>query len=170
MSLPTPHSEALRTIIIGADHAGFELKEHLKAWLEAEHWHVTDIGCYDTQSVDYPRIAQAVAEPVHQGVMPFGLLICGSGVGVMIGANRYPQVRAVLADNVTIARLSREHNNANVLCLGARFTAAPLAEELLATFLSTPFHGDRHQRRVGMLGMVDMALENPLTHTPQEIA
>ena len=137
------------------------MKQHLKQWLQTEGWQVNDIGCHDTQSVDYPKIAQAVAHPVNAGEAPFGLLVCGSGVGVMIGANRYPQVRAVLVDNVTIARLSREHNDANVLCLGGRMTAAPLAEEILSTFLSTRFHGERHQERVSML---DMTLENPLQH------
>jgi ribose 5-phosphate isomerase B len=150
-----------KRIIIGADHAGFDLKQSLKQWLTAQGWQVEDIGCHDTQSVDYPKIAQAVAQPVNAGQFTTGLLVCGSGVGVMIGANRYPKVRAALVDNVTLARLCREHNDANILCLGARLTAAPLAEEILSVFLSTPFHGDRHQSRVSML---DMSLEAPLTH------
>jgi ribose 5-phosphate isomerase B len=149
-----------QSIIIGADHAGFELKQHLKNWLTNQGWQVTDVGCHSTDAVDYPNIAQAVAQPVHLAKYPFGLLICGSGVGVMMGANRYGLVRAVLADNVTIARLSREHNNANILCLGARLTAPHLAEELLHTFLNTKFDGQRHQQRVSML---DYALENPLS-------
>jgi ribose 5-phosphate isomerase B len=156
--MPAEHVRPNPAIIIGADHAGVGLKDHLKSWLTAEGWQVTDIGCYDTQAVDYPRIAQAVAAPVHEGQYPFGLLVCGSGVGVMMGANRYTGVRAVLADNATIARLSREHNNANVLCLGARLTAAPLAEELLHVFLTTPFAEDRHARRVNLLDDVDPAV------------
>jgi ribose 5-phosphate isomerase B len=144
-------TQPAQSIIIGADHAGFVLKQQLLSWLTTQGWTVHDVGCYSEASVDYPLIAQAVAQPVQAQQYPYGLLICGSGVGVMMGANRFAGVRAVLADHVTLARLSREHNNANVLCLGARMTAAPLSEEILSVFLTTPFDGARHQRRVNLL-------------------
>lgn len=135
-------------IAVGADHAGWPLKESLVAFLIERGWDVEDFGTFSTESVDYPDYALKVSEAVARGDVERGLLLCGSGQGMCMSANKVPGVRAALAHDVVSARLSREHNDANVLAMGARFVAEPLAEEILATFVSTEFAGGRHQRRV----------------------
>lgn len=138
-------------IAVGADHAGFELKQRLAARLAAAGHAVHDLGTMSEESVDYPDYAAAVAAEVAAGRAERGLLVCGSGVGMAIGANRVRGVRAVAANDLETARLARAHNDANVLALGARLVAPALAEEILDTFLAAPFDGGRHQRRVGKL-------------------
>ncbi len=138
-------------IALGADHAGFELKQHLKERLAARGLEVEDCGTHGTASTDYPDWAAAVAARVADGRAERGLLVCGSGVGMAIGANRFRRVRAVAASDLYTARLARAHNDANVLALGARIVAPPLAEEILDVFLATPFDGGRHERRVEKL-------------------
>ena len=138
-------------IALGADHAGFELKQHLKERLAARGFEVEDCGTHGTASTDYPDWAAAVAARVADGRAERGLLVCGSGVGMAIGANRFRRVRAVAASDLYTARLARAHNDANVLALGARIVAPPLAEEILDVFLATPFDGGRHERRVEKL-------------------
>ncbi len=138
-------------IAVGADHAGFELKQRLAARLAASGHAVLDLGTTSDESVDYPDYAAAVAAEVASGRAERGLLVCGSGVGMAIGANRVRGVRAVAANDLETARLARAHNDANVLALGARLVAPTLAEEILDTFLAAPFDGGRHQRRVGKL-------------------
>ncbi len=135
-------------IAVGADHAGWPLKEPLVAFLIDQGWDVEDFGTFGPESVDYPDYAVKVSEAVSRGDVDRGLLLCGSGQGMCMTANKILGVRAALAHDVVSARLAREHNDANVLTMGARFLASPLAEEILITFLSTNFEGGRHQRRV----------------------
>ena len=138
-------------IALGADHAGFELKQHLQRRLAERGLEVFDCGTHGTESTDYPDWAAAVAARVADGRADRGLLVCGSGVGMAIGANRFRRVRAVAASDLYTARLARAHNDANVLALGARIVAPALAEAILDLFLETPFDGGRHARRVEKL-------------------
>lgn len=135
-------------IVIGADHAAFELKTHLIQFLDKEGYNVIDVGCYSTDSVDYPDFAHALANKIQQKEAEFGILLCGSGIGISIAANRHEHIRAALVWNETLAALARQHNNANVICLGARFTAPTYAEILVKTFLNTAFEGGKHQKRI----------------------
>lgn len=149
-----PESLAAFTVVAGSDHAGFALKQALLSHLQAAGIAVQDVGCYDDTAVDYPGVAARAAEVLHQmgpDGAAMGLLCCGSGVGMGIAANRFAGLRAVVANDVTTARLSRQHNNANVLCLGARITALPLAQEILDVFLATAFDENRHAARVAQL-------------------
>jgi ribose 5-phosphate isomerase B len=136
------------TIAIGSDHAGLELKKHLGAYLTKKGYTLADKGTFSNDSVDYPDFAHQVAASVLSGEAAFGLLVCGSGIGVSIAANRHNGIRAALVTNTELAALSREHNNANVLCLGGRFTAAHHAEMIVDTFLNTNFEGGKHQLRI----------------------
>jgi ribose 5-phosphate isomerase B len=138
-------------IALGADHAGFELKQRLAELLASEGHSVADLGTHSLESTDYPDWAGRVADAVAAGAVDRGVLVCGSGVGMAIAANRRRGVRAVPASDLYTARLARAHNDANVLALGARIVAPALAEEILAVFLSTPFDGGRHERRVAKL-------------------
>jgi len=138
-------------VAVGADHAGFELKESLKKRLVASGHQVDDVGTHDTASTDYPDWAAKVARRIATHAAERGLLVCGSGVGMAIAANRHRGVRAVATGDPFTVQLARRHNDANVLALGARIVALPLAEELVDLFLSTPFDGGRHQPRVEKL-------------------
>ena len=138
-------------IAIGADHAGWILKDHLRARLiEAGH-EVRDFGARSAESVDYPDYAALVARAVADGDAERGILVCGSGIGMAIAANRRRGVRAAACVELYSARLSRQHNDANVLALGSRIVAPPLAEAIVDLFLATPFEGGRHARRVAKL-------------------
>lgn len=152
----------LAPVVIGSDHAGFELKQQLKAFLLQQGYAVEDVGCFDTNSVDYPLVSEQVALKLQQTPLAKGLLICGSGVGVTIAVNRFAWVRAVWAHDVYLATLSREHNDTNVLCLGARLIALPLAEIVLESWLKAPFDGGRHQYRVNLLGQQGLS-PNPVS-------
>lgn len=138
-------------IIIASDHAGFYLKEDMKQFLTESGYLVTDIGTYSPDSVDYPDFAHALAEQIEKGIFEKGILICSSGVGVSITANRHPDVRAALCWNSELAKYSRLHNNSNVLCLPANFIKTEEAREILGTWLNTEFEGGRHQRRVSKI-------------------
>lgn len=138
-------------IVIAADHAGFELKEVLKAELETLGFGVRDLGTHDAEPVDYPDFADALAVAVSNGDAPRGVLLCGTGIGASIAANRHRGVRAALCHDAETARMSRLHNDANVLVLGGRVIAADIARECLRLFLDTPFEGGRHTRRVAKL-------------------
>lgn len=138
-------------IAIGADHAGLELKEHLRAWLERAGHAVQDVGTSSTASVDYPLFAAQVARAVRTGTAERGVLVCGSGIGMAMAANRYPGIRAAVLRVPHDAQLSREHNNANIACFGGRITAPRDAEQLLTLWLATDFAGGRHERRVQQL-------------------
>ncbi len=146
-------------IAIGSDHAGYHLKEIIKSHLAASNVEVEDLGTSSDASVDYPDYAAAVAGRVASGESDRGILICGTGIGMAISANKVHGIRAASVESLESARLSRAHNDANVLTLGARITPPDLALQIVQTFLATPFDGGRHQRRVDKI----MALED--THS-----
>ncbi|WP_432711568.1 ribose 5-phosphate isomerase B [Pedobacter sp.] len=137
------------TIAIGSDHAGFDYKEMIKASLEA--YEVKDFGTYNPESVDYPDFAHPVAEAVENGAFTFGILVCGSANGVAITANKHQQIRAAICWQNKIAALARQHNNANIICIPARFVSEELAREMITTFLNTAFEGGRHGTRVNKI-------------------
>lgn len=138
-------------IAIASDHAGYSLKTFVADHLRSKAIEVLDLGTEGPESVDYPDFAVAMAQALRDGRAGRGVLICGTGLGISIAANRYAWVRAALCHDVTTARLSREHNDANVLVLGGRLIGTELARECVDAFLETPFGGDRHARRVGKL-------------------
>lgn len=138
-------------IAIGSDHAGFEYKEMLKGMLADLAYEVKDLGTHSASSVDYPDFAHPVAEAVESGVAAFGILVCGSANGVAITANKHQQIRAAICWENEIAALARQHNNANVICIPARFVSEELAKEMIKTFLNTAFEGGRHGDRVGKI-------------------
>jgi len=135
-------------IVIGSDHAGFEYKEAIKQYLAKNNIEIIDVGTYSLESCDYPDYAHAAAREIENGNVEFGILICGSANGVAITANKHHQIRAALCWQNEIASLARKHNNANVICLPARFVTIDEAEEMTHTFLTTDFEGGRHQKRV----------------------
>jgi len=135
-------------IALGADHAGFSLKEYLRKELEAAGHEVADFGTHSPDSTDYPDYAHKVASAVAEGRCERGILVCFTGVGMSISANRHRGVRAALAYNADVVELTRRHNNANVLALGAKYVSPAQAREWVKTFLETPFDGGRHERRV----------------------
>ncbi|MBC7565942.1 MAG: ribose 5-phosphate isomerase B [Pedobacter sp.] len=134
-------------IAIGSDHAGFEYKEILKAFL-ADTYQVKDFGTHSLDSVDYPDFAHPVASAVETNEFNFGILVCGSANGVAITANKHPHIRAAICWLDELASLSRQHNNANILCVPARFVSEDLAKQMTNTFLTTDFEGGRHGNRV----------------------
>lgn len=139
-------------IIIGSDHAGFKMKEECRLFLEKEKGlQVLDAGVYDQKSSDYPDIAKKVAMSIVKGDYEKGVLICGSGIGMSIVANRFKGIRAALCHNVYLARLCRQHNNANILAMGGRVIGVGIAIEMLEVFLETPFEGGRHEKRLGLI-------------------
>ena len=144
-------------VAIGADHAGFLLKEHLKHTLASLGHTVDDHGTHSEASVDYPPICIAVGKTVAAGGADRGIVLGGSGQGEQIAANKVPGVRAALCNDLYTARLSREHNDANVLSMGGRIVAAGLADEILTLWLATPFAGGRHQRRVEQIAEAERA-------------
>jgi len=145
-------------ISVGADHAGFLLKESLREWLKSQGHQVTDRGTHSQESCDYPDYAAAVARDVASGQAERGVLVCWTGAGMAIAANKIHGVRAVAAAWPEQVRLSRAHNDANVITFGARFIDAQTAEAMLEVFLSTPFDGGRHARRVGKITALEEAL------------
>lgn len=142
-------------IALGADHAGVVLKEQIKRYLDARHVEYTDFGTDSTDAVDYPDYAAKVAREVSSGKYDRGILFCGSGIGMAIAANKFPGIRAAPIVDEASARLSRSHNNANVLSLAARLTAAEEAQTFVQIFLDTPFEGGRHERRVSKIAALD---------------
>jgi ribose 5-phosphate isomerase B len=139
-------------IAIGSDHAGLALKQALVAALEAQGHSVLDAGTHGPESVDYPDFAALVAEKVAAREARFGVLVCGTGIGMAMAANRHPGIRAAVLHSSTEARLTRAHNDANVACFGARTTGIETALDALSAFLSTGFEGGRHERRLAKLG------------------
>jgi ribose 5-phosphate isomerase B len=139
------------TIALAADHAGFALKDALADWLRAEGHDVLDLGTNGPESVDYPRFGSLLAEAVADGRATRGIAVCGSGIGISISVNRNPACRCALVNEPLSAALAREHNDANVIALGARLTGIDLAKACVIAFLSTDFAGGRHQRRVDLL-------------------
>ena len=138
-------------IVIGSDHGGFELKLAIIKHLEGKGIEVKDFGCYSKDSVNYPDIASAVCPAVTSGEAEFGILICGTGIGISIAANKVKGIRAGVCSDTATARLIKQHNNANILALGGRTTAPELAMAIVDEWLDTEFEGGRHQRRVDML-------------------
>jgi ribose 5-phosphate isomerase B len=154
----------MRLVALGADHAGFPLKEDLKAWLIAQGHQVVDFGTDSAEAVDYPDFAARVAEAVRAGAAECGVLVCGTGIGMAIAANKVAGVRAAPCSDTDAARLSRAHNDANILTLGARVVEKPAAMAVLETWLATDFAGGRHARRVAKLVALERAgvpLESP---------
>ena len=141
------------TIALASDHAGFALKEALKAEALALGHQVVDLGTNGPASVDYPDFGRAAAAAVAEGRARFGVICCGTGIGISIAANRDPRVRAALCHDATTARLAREHNDANILAVGARIVGEEVARECLRVFLSTAFAAGRHTPRVTKLGV-----------------
>ena len=143
-------------IALGADHGGYQLKETIKAWLEEKGYETADKGTFDEESCDYPDFGKAVAYAVAGGKADKGILVCGTGIGISISANKVKGVRAALCGDTFSARMSRLHNDANILALGQRVTGQGLALDIVEVWLSTAFEGGRHQRRVDKI----MAIEN----------
>lgn len=135
-------------IPIASDHAGYELKEEVKKYLSSKNIETKDFGTFSTESVDYPDFAHLVGSAINRGDYPIGIVICGSGNGVQMTVNKYPNVRCALCWNEEIAKLARQHNDANIISMPARFVSTELALKMVDIFLNTPFEGGRHLRRV----------------------
>jgi ribose 5-phosphate isomerase B len=146
---------AKNRIALGADHAGFELKQRIREFLEQSGYEVDDVGAHSTESVDYPDFARQVAERVARGEARLGILTCGTGIGMSIAANKVHGVRAALAHDVMTAHLAREHNDANVLAVGARVLSEETVLAIVREFLRTDFAGGRHERRVAKIADLD---------------
>jgi ribose 5-phosphate isomerase B len=149
----SPESGLPEIIAIASDHGGFELKALLTGHLRSKGFEVLDLGTHSSEAVDYPDIAEMLVDALRAGRAKRGVLICGTGIGVSIAANRHPEIRAALCHDITTARLSRQHNDANVLVMGGRIIGAEVAKDCVDVFLATAFEGGRHARRVGKLGV-----------------
>jgi len=147
------------TILIGADHGGFSLKEKLKSYLLKQGFSVKDVGTHSSERCDYPEFAARLAALISRGAYRRGLLICKSGIGNAIVANRFPGVRAALCYTLRSARLSREHNDSNVLVLGSLFVKEPLARRMVNLWLKTKFMGGRHNRRLNQIRRIERELK-----------
>lgn len=148
------------SIVIGCDHAAYDLKETIKKFLSEQNIQVKDVGTDGNASVDYPDFGSKGASLVSSGTYHRGILICGTGIGMSMVANRFPQVRAALCSDIFSAILSRRHNNANILALGARVIGEGLALEIVKFWIETPFDGGRHQLRIDKFDRIDMQGEN----------
>ncbi|MFH1458451.1 MAG: ribose 5-phosphate isomerase B [Candidatus Omnitrophota bacterium] len=145
----------MRTVAIASDHAGFALKEKLKAYLSGIGLKALDLGTYSRERCDYPRFAYILARGISYAKFKKGILICKSGIGNSIVANKFPRVRAALCYNLKAARLSREHNDSNVLVLGSAFVDAGLAKRIVKVWLNTRFTGGRHKRRLNLIKSIE---------------
>ena len=172
MSTSNPSTPPTHRIAIGADHGGVELKKSVHEYLSSKGHMVSDFGPFSTQSVDYPDFAELVAHEVISGKANFGILLCTSGIGMCIAANRFPQIRAALVDNPEDAAITRRHNNSNVLCLAGKRVSAEAARPIIDAFLDTPFEGGRHQRRVEKMEHLgeEYRTGGPLADVDPEIA
>ena len=137
-----------KPIAIGCDHAGFDYKTQIVSWLQQKGFRVKDFGVNENKSVDYPDYAHPLASAVESGENAFGILLCGSANGVAMTANKHAGIRAALCWENDVAKLARQHNDANVICIPARFVALALTEQMIENFMNTPFEGGRHQGRV----------------------
>jgi len=142
-------------ILIASDHAGFALKEKLRAYLQKKSIGVKDLGTYSPERCDYPLYAYELAKNISSGKFKRGILICKSGIGNSIVANRLPKVRAALCDSIKITKLSRQHNDSNVLVMGSGFVKADLAQRMILAWLNTKFLGGRHLRRINLINQID---------------
>lgn len=147
-------------IYLGADHAGYQYKKALVDYLKAEGHDPVDLGTFDEESVDYPDFAREVSEKVYENKGSYGVLVCGSGNGMAIAANKQKGIRAVACSTVWMAEQARKHNNANVLCLGSRVVDIELAKALATTFLATQFEGGRHTNRVAKINSMDAGVDS----------
>ena len=145
-------------IALGCDHAGFGLKEEIVALLKNLNFEIDDCGTNGTQSVDYPDFGEKVSGLVSSGKVGRGILICGTGLGMSMVANKFPNVRAALCNDLFSAKMSRLHNDANILVLGGRVIGKDLAYEIVKTWLSTPFEGDRHLKRLNKIKKIEESL------------
>ncbi len=143
-------------IAVGSDHGGFNLKEEVKKWLQEKGHKVEDLGTFSLDSVDYPDVAVAVSKKVAAGLADKGILVCGTGIGVSIAANKIPGIRAALCHDTFSARAAREHNDANVLALGERVIGRGLAMDIVETWLGSRFAGGRHQRRIDKITALEI--------------
>lgn len=143
-------------IAIGSDHGGYELKEAVKSYFDSENIHYKDLGTYSNESVDYSDIGLLVAKAVTSGECDSGIVICGTGIGISIAVNKVPGIRAALCTDPYMARMAREHNNANVLALGGRVIGTGLALDIVKTFIETPFSNEgRHQNRIDKIKAIE---------------
>lgn len=142
-------------IAIGCDHGAFRLKNEIIEFLNSENYEVKDFGTYSEESCDYPDIALPVAEAVVNKEYDFGILVCGTGIGIGIAANKVPGVRAALCSDTFSAHATREHNNANILTMGQRIVGTGLALDIVKTFLNTEFEGERHQKRIDKISEIE---------------
>jgi len=138
-------------IAIGSDHAGYDLKVQVMAHLDEKGVKYHDIGCYNGEPIDYPVVAKDACEKVAKGEFRFAILICGTGIGISIAANKVSGIRAAVCSDYFTAKYTRLHNDANVLCMGGRVIGAGVASEIVDIFLNTEFEGGRHQRRVSLI-------------------
>jgi ribose 5-phosphate isomerase B len=143
-----------RSIIIGCDHAALRLKEILKSALQEKGYEVVDVGTHSEASMDYPDTGKAVSRKVSSGKFKRGVLLCGTGLGMSMVANKFPHVRAALCNDLFSAAMSRRHNDANILVMGGRVIGDILALEILSTWLETPFEGGRHQKRLDLFDQI----------------
>lgn len=143
------------TIAIGCDHGGFELKEAVRAYLEQHSIDYVDFGAYSTDSVDYAPIAAKAAHSVAEGKADYGILICSTGLGISMAANKVKGIRAAVCTNEFCAEMTRRHNNANVLCMGGKIVDIDLGVKLVDIFLNTEFEGGRHQRRIDQIAQIE---------------
>jgi ribose 5-phosphate isomerase B len=153
-------SSSRQRIVLGADHAGFRLKESIKKYLEEAGHAVDDVGTMSEESVDYPDFAAGAAHRVADGKDDLGIVVCGTGIGMTIAANKIPGIRAALVCDPAVAHLAREHNNANMLALAGRTLNDEQAMQIVREFLSTPFAGGRHERRIEKIAQLDRAREH----------
>ena len=148
----------MEKIVIGSDHGGFALKEKLKVFIEKKGFKVKDVGPYSAERCDYPEFAYAAAKDVSSGKFKRGILICKTGIGNSIVANKLPRVRAALCYNVKAAILSRQHNDSNMLVLGASFVNEKLARKIVSSWLVEPFAGGRHKRRINQIRKIEIEI------------
>lgn len=146
-------------IVLANDHRGYQLKKHLKTLLDQMRVESLDAGSFSVDSVDYPDFGASAAKKVSEGEYDRGILICGSGIGMCMVANKFPRIRAALCHDVRAAKMTREHNDSNVLCLGADLITEGLAQEILRTWLATEFQGGRHLRRIEKIRDIEAQLK-----------
>ena len=142
-------------VSLGCDHGGFARKEHVKGWLESHGYEVQDCGCYSTESVDYPVYGRAAAEAVASGACERGIVVCTTGIGISIAANKVKGIRCALCSEPLSAEMTRRHNNANMLAIGGGMIGANMADRIVEAFLSTEFEGGRHERRVNLISDIE---------------
>lgn len=142
-------------VVIGSDHGGFDLKEVLKKHLEDKGFDVADVGAYDTNSVDYPDIAVKACEKVTSGECSWGVLVCGTGIGISIAANKVTGIRCALVSNEYSAEMTKRHNNANMIAFGGRVTGPDLAKNILDAYINAEFEGGRHQKRIDKISAIE---------------